>query len=67
MIEDVAELEFRDGKRWVPKHLALMMADLETFRYTYDEARRLANGAAVQRHVDNKLDSVIADHFKRMR
>lgn len=66
-MDDLEELEFRDGRRWVPKHLALMMSDLETYRYTYDEARLEANSSAVRRHVDGKLDDIITGHFKRLR
>ena len=66
-MDDLVELEFRDGKRWVPFYLANEMADLETYRMTYDEAIKAANSGMVQRHVDNKLDSVIDAHFKRMR
>ncbi len=67
MDDDFVELEFRDGKRWVMGYLANEMADLETYRLTYDEAVKAANSGMVMRHVDGKLDSVIDAHFKRMR
>ena len=66
-MDDLVELEFRDGKRWVPGYLANMMGDLETYRYTYDEAVAAANEAAVSGHIGVKLDGVIDAHFKRMR
>lgn len=66
-MDDLVELTFRDGTRWVPKYLADMMVDLETFRYSYDEAIQLGNRLAVQGFVDRKLDNVIESHFKRMR
>ena len=66
-MDELEELEFRDGKRWVPKYLALTMGDLETYRYTYAEACKAANTAAVQWHVDNKLDQIISNHFKGLR
>ena len=66
-MDDLIELEFRDGKRWVPKYLAMSMTSLETYRLTYKEACKAANSAAVQRHVDAKFDEVIGAHFKRMR
>lgn len=67
MNEDVVELEFRDGKRWVPKHLALTMTSLDTYRLTYRDACKQANSAAVQRHVDDKFNEIIGAHFKRLR
>lgn len=53
-MDDLVELEFRDGKRWVPGYLANMMADLETYRYTYDEA--VAAGSILRFNVDSATD-----------
>jgi hypothetical protein len=66
-MNDLVELEFRDGKRWVPSYLAIQMADLDLFKLTYEEARQEANNAGVRRHVGDSLDKVIGAHFRRMR
>lgn len=66
-MDELTELEFRDGKRWVPKHLALLMGDIETYRFTYADAIDQANAAAVRRHIDSKVDGIITSHFRRNR
>lgn len=43
MEPNTTELEFRDGKRLVPTYLADLMAGIETFRYSFEEAREMAN------------------------
>lgn len=58
-------LQFRDGRRWVPAHLADMMADLETYKMTYDEARREANSKLTRDFVIDAMDGVIQRHFRR--
>ena len=37
------QIEFRDGIREVPDHLALIMRGLPTYDMTYEEAREKAN------------------------
>jgi hypothetical protein len=37
------QIEFRDGIREVPDHLALIMRGLPTYDMTYEEARQKAN------------------------
>jgi len=37
------QIEFRDGLREVPDHLALLMRGLPTYDMTYEEARAKAN------------------------
>ena len=61
------KLPFRDGERWVPAHLAELMTDIETYKLTYDEARRSADTKLTRDYVGNAFDEVIAGHFRERR
>lgn len=63
----MAELEFRDGKREVPDHLADMMRGLETYRMTFEEAQVAASQSLVRDRLNRIGEKVVADHFKRFR
>jgi len=58
------EVEFRDGKRLIPAHLADMMVDLKTHTMTFDEAVEKANWKLAQDHVSIAYDRVILNHFR---
>jgi len=58
------KLPFRDGERFVPAHLADMMGELETYKMTYEEARRAANGKLTRDFVGDAFDGIIQDHFR---
>lgn len=61
------QLEFRDGIREVPDHLADMMRGLDTYRMTYEEAQIAANQRLVRDRLNQAGEKVIADHFRRFR
>jgi hypothetical protein len=58
------ELEFRDGKRLVPEHLADMMSGLKTHTMTYEEAVAKANWQLVSDHANRVADEVVQGHFR---
>lgn len=58
------ELEFRDGKRLVPDHLADMMGDLKTHTMTHDEAVEKANWQLASDHLNRVADGVVQGHFR---
>lgn len=58
------KLPFRDGERWVPAHLADMMGDLETYKLTYEQARKEANSKLTRDVVGGAFDDIITDHFR---
>ena len=57
------EMEFRDGKRAVPEHLAVLLAMFNTVEYTYEEATRIANDALVIRQLRHVEQDIIRKHF----
>lgn len=61
---DFRELEFKDGFRMVPDHLADMMVSLKTHTLTYDEAVEKANWKLASDFVDRAYDSQIRNHFR---
>jgi len=67
MSTDMKELEFRDGKRFVPAYLAILMGEIETFRYSYEEAIAAANKQAEERFLNAQQDRILAAHFREQR
>lgn len=67
MEEQRIELEFRDGKRWVPLYLANHMEHLETYQLLYADAVDEANRQMTRDVVSGAFDSVIFAHFKEHR
>ncbi len=61
------ELEFRDGKRFVPEYLAALMADLETHRMTYTEAVAAANRKTEADWLNAQRESLLVAHFRELR
>jgi hypothetical protein len=59
------ELQFRDGKRWVPAHLADMMGDLETYKMTYAAAEAEANQKLTRDFINDRFDAIVQRHFRR--
>ena len=58
-------MSFRDGEQWVPAHLAAMIGDMETYKFTYAEAKREANNKATRDFTNDAFDGVIESHFRR--
>lgn len=59
------EVEFRDGKRLIPNHLADMMTDLPTHTLTYEQAVEKANWRLASDHANKALDGLVQSHFGR--
>ena len=60
------EVEFRDGKRLIPDHLADMMGDLKTHTMTYDEAVKQANWKLASDYANNAVDKARQSHFREI-
>lgn len=58
------EVEFRDGKRMIPDHLADMMIELPTHTLTYQQAVEQANWKLARDHANRAFESVIQSHFR---
>lgn len=58
------EVEFRDGKRLVPEHLADMMTTFKTHTLTYEQAVEKANWQLAHDHVDRVFDRIVQSHFR---
>lgn len=61
---EMREVEFRDGKRMIPDHLADMMIDLPTHTLTHDEAVEKANWKLASDHANKAFDGLIQSHFR---
>jgi hypothetical protein len=62
----MTQLEFRDGKREVPEHLALPMQRIETFRMTYEEALREVDRRRMADYINGYADRVVTSHMARI-
>jgi hypothetical protein len=63
-LPEAREIQFRDGKRVVPEYLADMMAQLDTARYSYEEAVSLVNNSLSRDHANKAMDQIVANHFR---
>jgi hypothetical protein len=59
----MTEVEFRNGPRLVPDHVAAMMNGLETYKMTYEEAMKLANGSLLRTRLNNAQSAAVKQHF----
>jgi hypothetical protein len=60
-------IEFRDGEKDVPDHVAVMMKGLETHTMTYEQAVRASEQKMVKDRLNYEMNSLVADHFREMR
>lgn len=58
------ELKFRDGNRYVPDHIEDMLAGVETWKYTYQQAMDNANQRMLQDKLALAQRELIRSHFK---
>lgn len=63
----MAEIEFRDGTKFVPDHLAEMMKGLPTHQMTLTEATQAANNSLVASRFNDARSKIITQHFKDWR
>ena len=63
----MAELMFRDGPKHVPEHVEAMLkdAEIETMRYTYAEAVRLADAKMTHEPFRAALEQARRAHLRR--
>ena len=66
MTEDFV-LEFRDGKRSVAPHVYDLLANVDTYRYSFEEAMNIANKNLFVGHVEAKHADFVNKHFKEHR
>lgn len=67
IVEPLPEVEFRDGVRVVPHHVAAILASIETYRLTYDEAIKLANTGMLRNALGQIQRKTIDGHFRENR
>lgn len=63
----MTKVEFRDGERDVPDHLAVMMRGIETHTMTYEQAVKASETRMLTDRLNLEMKSMVADHFKGMR
>lgn len=63
----MAELQFRDGPRDVPPHLAELMESLDLHKFTYAEAVDEANKKLMADALNKIQARVVTQHFKDQR
>lgn len=63
----MTKVEFRDGERDVPDHLAVMMRGIETHTMTYEQAVKASETKMLTDRLNLEMKSMVADHFKGMR
>jgi hypothetical protein len=63
----MAKVEFREGFREVPDHVADMMRGLETWRYSYEQATRLSENRMTSDYLNRVQRDVVRDALRRTR
>jgi len=58
------DVDFRDGTKSVPDHVAAMLEGLPTHVITYEEGVRYMNENQLRKHLDKVQSKVIAAHFR---
>lgn len=59
-------VEFRDGERDVPDHVADMMRGLRTWEMTYEEAKSKSENRMVSQALEVAQKDLIDAHFRGM-
>lgn len=60
-------VEFRDGERDVPDHVAVMLQGIETHTKTYQQAIRASEQKLLTDRLNQAQASLVADHLQRRR
>lgn len=58
-------VEFRDGERDIPEHLALLMKGMNTWEMTFEQARDRADVKHTQQALQRAQNELIQQHFKK--
>ena len=61
------EVEFRDGVKLVPAHVADLLSKHKTWTMTYDEAIRKANTAMAADYANDAMKRIISRHMETNR
>jgi|WetSurMetagenome_2_1015567.scaffolds.fasta_scaffold01762_11 hypothetical protein len=61
------EIEFRDGARSVPDHVADMMDQIQTYTLTYDQAVKAMNNKLLSDRLADVQDRIVKEHFRELR
>lgn len=56
-------LEFRDGERDIPDHLAAMMKGIRTWEMTFDEAKVRAETQMTRNFIETAQRDLLRKHF----
>lgn len=67
IIDPFPEIEFRDGTKVVPHHVAAILAGIETHKFTYEEAIKLANSGMLRSALGTIQRKTIDGHFRENR
>lgn len=67
MDNPVVAVEFRDGEKMVPGHVAVLMKGMATHEMTYTEAIRAANQALLKNRLNQSQRDLVTSHFKQFR
>ena len=69
IIDPPIEIEFRDGLRVVPNHVAslITIAEIDPVEYTYEEAVTISNDAMLRRTLNDAMQAQIGSHFRENR
>lgn len=59
------EVEFRDGPKLVPDHVADLMARYKTYTMSYEEAKAKVNNGLLQDRLNGAADKLVRDHLSR--
>ena len=57
-------VEFRDGEKDVPDHVAVLMKGMRTWEMTYEQARERMNYNLLRQRLDIAQRDMIRQHFK---
>lgn len=60
----MVNVEFRDGEKLVPHHVAVLMKGMDTHTLTYTQAIQAANQALVKNRLQAAQREMINTHFR---
>lgn len=59
------QVEFRDGYKLVPDHVADKLAEFETYKMTYEQALDKMNSSFVEDRLRKAQNDVVREHLTR--
>ena len=64
IVDPMPEVEFRDGLKVVPHHVAAILSGIETWKLTYEEAIKLANEGMLRSALGRIQQQTVSKHFR---